>query len=88
MMVQSNDIVYSTFDEGIPLFDGDGNPVNGNITNRMVAYDVGTEVNQYPGAGLNQPIRGPGGAVENGTVEVVTTNDVDESDRRIHLSSR
>ena len=79
MMVQSNDIVYSTPENGIPLFVSEGNPIIGNVTNQMVAYDVGTEVNQYPGAGLNQPIRGTGGTDEGGTVERVVTNDTDPS---------
>ena len=83
MMVQSNDIVYSTSEVGIPLFDANGRPVSGNVTNRVFAYDAGTEANEYPGAGLNQPLRGPNSApaegTPEGTVERVTNNDRDPS---------
>ena len=78
MMVQSNDIVYSTPDEGIPLFDANGNPLTGDISTQMVAYDAGTEVDEFPGAGLNQPIRQAApdtGTDEGGVVTVVAADD-------------
>ena len=88
MMVQSNDIVYSTPDEGVALFDANGNPLNGDISTRMIAYDVGTEVDEYPGAGFYQPIR-QGNTVdprpaEGGTVTVVPDDDRTASDGFIY----
>ena len=84
MMVQSNDIVYATSEVGIPLFDETGDPINGNVTPQVYAYDVGTEANEYPGAGPNQPLRQANpntGAVDgNNLVRRVTTNDIDASD--------
>ena len=80
MMVQSNDIIYATSQVGIPLFNGD-QPFSGNATPQLYAYDVGTEANEYPGAGLNQPIRqaapNTGEADPDNRVRRVTTNDVD-----------
>ena len=79
MMVQSNDIVYSTPDEGIALFDANGNAFNGDASQRMLAFDIGTETNEYPGAGLNQPIRQAGvpdtRSAEGGVVKVVVADD-------------
>ena len=56
MFIQSNDWIY-TFDEGgIPLF-SNGVPVTGDVTGDVELYDVGTEADEVPGAGLNQVIR-------------------------------
>jgi len=59
MSIQSNDWIY-TFDEsGIPLFNGIA-PVTGDVTSSIQLYDVGTEADEFPGAGLNQVIRQSG----------------------------
>ncbi len=81
MMIQSNDIVYTSQEVGIPLF-VNGNAFNGNARQYMVAYDAGTEVNEYPGAGPNQPIRGGAatGAAEGGTVQRLNTNGQPEAE--------
>ena len=80
MMVQSNDIIYSTPENGIPLYRTNGRPFNGNASRLMVAYDVGTEANEYPGAGLNQPIRqaapNTGPIDPDNTVRFMVTNDI------------
>ena len=31
--------------------------VTGDVSDRIVLYDAGTEINEFPGAGLNQVIR-------------------------------
>jgi hypothetical protein len=70
MFVQSNDLFYTFPEGGIPLFNN-GNPVTGDMTSQVLLYDAGTEINEFPGAGLNQVIRQSGadtGAVENGVV--------------------
>jgi len=54
MFVPSNDILFATGPEGIALFDGSGAPVGGDVTASFELWDVGTEVNQEPGAGLDQ----------------------------------
>ena len=80
MNVQSNDIIYSTPENGIPLYRTNGRPFNGNASRLMVAYDVGTEANEYPGAGLNQPIRqtepNTGPADPENTVRFILANDI------------
>ncbi len=83
MNVQSNDIIYSTPENGIPLYRTNGRPFNGNASRLMVAYDVGTEANEYPGAGLNQPIRqaapNTGPADPDNTVRRVVADDINPS---------
>jgi uncharacterized surface protein with fasciclin (FAS1) repeats len=81
---QSNDIIYSTPENGIPLYRTNGRPFNGNASRLMVAYDIGTEANEYPGAGLNQlprqaaPNTGP--TDPNNRVRFMVTNDISPAD--------
>ena len=71
MFVQSNDLFYSVGGEtGIKLWNNDV-PVNGDITSMVMLWDAGTEVNEYPGAGLHQPPRINGGMTENTVVSIV-----------------
>jgi len=56
MFVQSNDWIYTFADEGLPLFDG-MMPVSGDVTEFIRLYDAGTEIDEFPGAGLHQVIR-------------------------------
>ena len=74
MFVQSNDLFYAPGANGIALFDGDGNPISGDITDQLGLWDAGTEVNEAPGVGINQAPRQSGpnvGADENGVVQLV-----------------
>jgi hypothetical protein len=57
MFGQSNDLFYSPDENGIDLFDENGNAVNGEITAKMILWDAGTEVNQEPGFGADQAPR-------------------------------
>lgn len=59
MFVQSNDWFYAFSEEGLALFDGDQS-VNGDVTSSIFLYDAGTEIDEVPGAGLNQVIRQSG----------------------------
>ncbi|HKI89622.1 MAG TPA: spondin domain-containing protein [Draconibacterium sp.] len=61
MLGASNDIFFSTGDKGIKLSNGVSEE---DITHLFELYDAGTEVNEYPGAGIHQ-----GGPVGNGTPE-------------------
>ena len=54
MMVQSNDLFYAPSGAGIMLFDGT-NPVTGDITDQIMLWDAGSEANEEPGLGDNQP---------------------------------
>ncbi|MEL6674258.1 MAG: spondin domain-containing protein [Bacteroidota bacterium] len=72
MLVQTNDLFYGFGENGLPLF-RNGEAISGDYTAEVDLWDAGTEVNEYPGAGPNQPIRGGGnsGDAENGTVSIV-----------------
>jgi hypothetical protein len=74
MLVQSNDLFFGTGDSGLPLFDASGAPIAGDISEALELWDAGTEVNQFPGAGLDQAPRQAGpntGADEEGSVRRV-----------------
>lgn len=60
MFVHSNDLFYAPADMGIPLFGEDGAPISGDITEHVSLWDAGTEDNQWPGAGPDQPPRQAG----------------------------
>ena len=67
MFVPSNDFFYGPDENGIDLFDGSGNQISGDITGMIRLWDAGTEVNQEPGLGMDQPMRQSGpntGAVD------------------------
>jgi len=72
MLVQTNDLFYAFGENGLSLFNN-GVPVQGDFTGEVMLWDAGTEVNEYPGAGNNQPVRGGGnsGPAENGVVQPV-----------------
>lgn len=55
--LQANDVLAGSTDQGIPLFDGNGAPIQGDITAQFGFVDVGTEVNERPGEGPNQDPR-------------------------------
>ena len=71
MFGQSNDLFYAPDAAGIVLFDSKGNAVSGDVTEKLLLWDAGTEVNEELGVGPNQaPRQGTPntGAVENGVV--------------------
>lgn len=57
MFVQSNDLFYAFDEGGLPLFDAQGQPVSGDVTQYVSLWDAGTEVNQAPGVGSYQAPR-------------------------------
>ncbi len=67
MLVHTNDLFFSPSERGIRLFDGN-KATEGDITALIKLWDAGTELNEYPGAGIHQPARLNGGIVENGLV--------------------
>ncbi len=76
MLVQSNDLFYAPAPAGIDLFDASNNPVSGDITSQVMLWDAGSEVNEEPGAGANQPLMGGGatGTDEGGVVQLVSAS--------------
>lgn len=70
MFVQSNDLFYAPEPAGLALWE-DGEPVDGDLTDRLVLWDAGTEANQEPGTGPDQAPRQEGadvGEAEDGVV--------------------
>ena len=64
MLGASNDLFFSPGDMGIKLFDG-SMAISGDITDKVMLWDAGTEVNEYPGAQTQA------NTVEDGKVMVV-----------------
>lgn len=60
MFVQSNDLFYAPAEAGIALYDDAGNPVEGDLTDQLLLWDAGTEINQIPGTGSDQAPRQSG----------------------------
>lgn len=53
MFGMSNDWLFATHPEGIALFDADGEPRRGDVSNAFGIYDAGTEVDQEPAIGAD-----------------------------------
>lgn len=60
MFVQSNDFFYAPHEAGIPLFEEDGTPTSGDVTDYFLLWDAGTEADEEPGLGANQAPRQAG----------------------------
>ena len=90
MFVQSNDLFYAPRSGAVDLFDGNGMPVSGDLTETVALWDAGTEVNQQPGVGSEQAPRQSGpntGVDENGVVRLVADGfTYPEVDQVIRLS--
>lgn len=75
MFVHSNDLFYAPSEMGIDLFDEQyAVPLKGDVTEMIMLWDAGTEVNEEPGVGPNQAPRQAGpntGEDENGVVHLV-----------------
>lgn len=74
MFGQSNDWFYAPGANGIALFDAKGNPFSGDITEKFILWDAGTEKDEEIGIGANQGPRQKGpntGVAENGIVHRV-----------------
>ena len=58
MIIQSNDYVFGFGQDGLALFDDDGNPEykkEKDVTSYASVLDAGVELNEKPGVGPNQP---------------------------------
>lgn len=79
MLAATNDLFFAPDDEGISLYDDSGNPISGDITDKIYLWDAGTEINEEPVVGPNTVGQQSGpdtGADENGNIlmiEDVTT---------------
>ena len=57
MFVESNDLFFSFDEDGILLFNANGEPITGDFTRLVWYWDAGTEENQAPYTGSFQPPR-------------------------------
>ncbi|RYZ06764.1 MAG: hypothetical protein EOO73_14530 [Myxococcales bacterium] len=80
MLAATNDVFFGPADVGIPLFDEDGEPIDGDITGEVLLWDTGTEANEEPAIGpntvTNQPAPDTG---EAGEGKVQPLSEVDDS---------
>ena len=53
MLAATNDLFYGPDDAGIALYDDDGEPISGNVTDQVYLWDAGTEMNEEPAVGPN-----------------------------------
>lgn len=75
MFIPSNDLFYAPTGSGIPLFDEEGAPVSGDVTDQVFLWDAGTEINQEPGIGADQPQQSGGTGEADPTPEVRLADD-------------
>ena len=78
MLAQSNDLFFAPDEQGIALFDMDGQPVSGDVSDQVELWDAGTEINQPIGEGDQQAPRQDApntGADEMGAVQLVSDLD-------------
>ncbi len=60
MLVQSNDWFFAPGGAGLALYDADGHPISGDVTDHINIYDAGTEIDQPVGEGADQAPRQSG----------------------------
>ena len=70
MFLQSNDWFYAFDDGGLDLFPVDANGISGDVTDQLVLFDAGTEVDTPPGTGPDQKLAQAAGAINVGVAEM------------------
>src|SRR5680860_145476 len=53
MLAATNDLFYAPGKDGIALYDDNGDPISGDVTDQVYLWDAGTEVNEEPAVGAN-----------------------------------
>ena len=90
MFVQSNDLFYAPDEDGIALWDDAGNRISGDVTDQVMLWDSGTEVNQPIGTGADQAPRqsgaNTGAADEDNTVRIIMGDDIPAVDSVIRVT--
>ena len=75
MLAATNDVFIGTSDQGIALFDTNGNAISGDVTDEIYFWDAGTEVNEEPAIGPNTVTNQSGadtGLDENNAVQLLS----------------
>ncbi|MFB9052880.1 spondin domain-containing protein [Formosa undariae] len=71
MLAATNDAFFGPGNDGIALYEDNGNPISGDVTDQVFLWDAGTEVNEEPAVGPNTVTNQSGpntGVDENGNV--------------------
>jgi len=53
MLAATNDLFFGPNGDGIALYDGNGDPITGDVTSQVHLWDAGTEINEEPHVGAN-----------------------------------
>lgn len=67
----SNDLFFAPVNPGIALYDAQGNPIEGDVSEQVKLWDNGTRINQVPGANVVHP----GDSDQQNIKEVETADD-------------
>jgi hypothetical protein len=51
----SNDLFFAPANPGIPVYNGDGTPIEGDVSGQIRLWDNGTRINQAPGSSVSHP---------------------------------
>lgn len=74
MLAATNDLFFAPDENGIALYDNNGNPLSADITSQVYLWDAGTEINEEPAVGPNTVSKQPApntGPAENGVVKKI-----------------
>ncbi|MCB9789155.1 MAG: spondin domain-containing protein [Deltaproteobacteria bacterium] len=74
MLAATNDLFFGPDGEGIALYDANGDPITADVTDQILLWDAGTEVNEEPKVGPNTVSKQSGpdtGVDENGNVVTI-----------------
>jgi hypothetical protein len=89
MYITTNDLVFTPIEAGIDLYK-DGEALSGDITNRIILVDAGTEENQVIGSGADQANQqsapNTGAADPNNLVRLYDGNDEAETENLIRVT--
>lgn len=66
----SNDLFFAPANPGILVYDNDGNPIEGDVSDQIRLWDNGTRINQSPGANVDHP-----GTADNRNITEVSGTD-------------
>lgn len=78
MLAATNDLFYAPDGDGIALYDDNGDPISGFVTDQVYLWDAGTEVNEEPKVGANtvsKQVAPNTGPAEGGDVVLISVTD-------------
>ncbi|HYQ17099.1 MAG TPA: spondin domain-containing protein, partial [Polyangiaceae bacterium] len=79
MLAATNDLFFGPSGDGIALYDDDGEPITGDVTDQIRLWDAGTELNEEPKVGPNtvskQAAPDTGPAEHGDVVDIADTTD-------------